>query len=56
MRNYNKVIYWSTKDNTFITEVPELLGCMTDGQTRVEAVKNTEITTGELIETAQSIR
>ena len=43
MRNYNKVIYYSTEDNAFIAEVPELSGCMADGQTHVEAVKNAEI-------------
>ncbi|MCL2230122.1 MAG: type II toxin-antitoxin system HicB family antitoxin [Treponema sp.] len=55
MNNYEIIVYWSTEDNSFIAEVPELAGCMADGQTHVEAVKNAEIAIEEWIETAQSI-
>ena len=55
MNNYEIIVYWSTEDSAFIAEVPELTGCMADGQTYVEAVKNAEIAIGEWIETAQSI-
>lgn len=51
---YELVIYWSEKDNAFIVEVPELAGCMADGQTYQEAVKNAEIIIQEWIETAQA--
>jgi len=54
MNNYEIIVYWSTEDSAFIAEVPELAGCMADGQTYVEAVKNAEIAIEEWIETAQS--
>jgi predicted RNase H-like HicB family nuclease len=55
MYNYEMIVYWSDEDNAFIAEVPELAGCMADGQTYVEAVQNAEIAIGEWIETARSI-
>jgi len=30
---YETVIYWSKDNNSYIAEVPELSGCMADGQT-----------------------
>ena len=30
---YELIIYWSESDQAFIVEVPELPGCMADGQT-----------------------
>lgn len=53
MNNYEIIVHWSTEDSAFIAEVPELAGCMADGQTYVEAVKNAEIAIEEWIETAQ---
>ena len=53
MNNYEIIVYWSIEDNAFIAEVPELAGCMADGQSYVEAVKNVEIAIAEWIETAQ---
>jgi len=53
MNNYEIIVYWSAVDNAFIAEVPELAGCMADGQTYVEAVQNAEIAIEEWIETAQ---
>ena len=29
--HYEIIIYWSTEDEAFIAEVPELAGCMADG-------------------------
>jgi len=29
---YELIIYWSNDDDSFIVEVPELPGCMADGQ------------------------
>jgi predicted RNase H-like HicB family nuclease len=55
MYNYEMIVYWSDEDNAFIAEVPELAGCMADGQTYVEAVQNAEIAIGEWIETALSV-
>lgn len=32
MHKYEVIIYWSEEDNSYIAEVPELAGCMADGQ------------------------
>ena len=40
---YELIIYWSKDDESFIVEVPELPGCMADGQTYAEAVANAEV-------------
>ncbi len=52
---YELIIYWSEEDSAFIVEVPELPGCMADGQTYQEAVANVEIVIQEWIETAKEI-
>jgi len=52
---YELIIYWSKDDNTFVVEVPELPGCMADGQTYAEAVKNAEEIINEWIETARKL-
>lgn len=52
---YEIIIYWSDGDNTFIAEVPELPGCMADGDTYQAALANTELVIQEWLETAQSI-
>lgn len=46
------VIFWSENDQKFIAEVPELSGCMADGETYQEALNNAEIIISEWIETA----
>ncbi len=53
--NYEIIIYWSKEDNFFIAEVPELAGCMADGQTYGEALQNAETNIKEWIETATSL-
>ena len=52
---YELIIYWSQEDDAFIVEVPELAGCMADGETYQEAVKNAEIVIQEWIETAKEL-
>ena len=52
---YEIIIYWSNDDNAFIADVPELPGCMADGDSYQEALANAEIVIGEWIETAQSL-
>jgi len=52
---YEIILYWSKEDNSFIAEVPELAGCMSDGPTYEEALKNAQIVIQEWIETAQSL-
>jgi predicted RNase H-like HicB family nuclease len=49
---YEIIIYWSQIDEAFIAEVPELSGCMADGQTYKEALENAEIIISEWLETA----
>lgn len=39
---YEIIIYWSTVDDAFIAEVPELPGCMTHGDTREQALASAE--------------
>ena len=55
MPKYEVIIYWSEQDNAFIAEVPELPGCMADGKTYQEVMKNTEVIIDEWIETAKMI-
>ncbi len=52
---YELIIYWSKDDNSFVVEVPELPGCVADGQTYAEAVKNAEEIIDEWIETARKL-
>ncbi len=52
---YAIVIYWSTEDNSFIAEIPELYGCMADGETYQEALRNVEIVANEWLETAREL-
>ncbi|MGD9731891.1 MAG: type II toxin-antitoxin system HicB family antitoxin [Desulfamplus sp.] len=53
---YEIILYWSQEeDESFIAEVPELAGCMADGKTYEEALKNVEIIINEWIETAISL-
>ena len=49
------IIYWSEKDRCYVTEVPELSGCMADGDSYQDAIANTEIVIAEWIETAQAL-
>jgi predicted RNase H-like HicB family nuclease len=52
---YEIIIYWSDEDQAFITEVPELPGCMADGATYQEALTNTEVVIQEWIDTAKEL-
>jgi predicted RNase H-like HicB family nuclease len=52
---YEMIIYWSDEDRAFIVEVPELPGCMADGQTYQEAVVNAETMIQEWIEAAKDL-
>jgi predicted RNase H-like HicB family nuclease len=53
---YEIIIYWSKEDRAFVAEVPELPGCMADGQTYQEALSNAEIIIQEWIETAMELK
>ena len=52
---YEVIIYWSKEDEAFIAEVPELSGCIADGNTYKEALFNVEIVIREWIETAREL-
>jgi len=55
MSKYEIIIYWSEEDEAFIAEVPELPGCMADGNTYQEALSNAEVIIQEWIETAKEV-
>jgi len=52
---YEMIIYWSEIDKSFIVEVPELAGCVADGDNYEEAVANAKQVIREWIETASSL-
>ncbi len=52
---YELIIYWSKEDNAFVVEVPELPGCMADGETYEQAVTNARQVIEEWIETARKL-
>ncbi|MCD8118852.1 MAG: type II toxin-antitoxin system HicB family antitoxin [Lachnospiraceae bacterium] len=53
MTKYSMVVTWSEPDHRYIVSVPDLPGCMADGKTPQEAVKNADIIISEWIETAR---
>ena len=53
MYKYEVILYWSNEDNNYLAEVPELAGCMADGETMAEALENIHTVMEEWIETAQ---
>jgi predicted RNase H-like HicB family nuclease len=55
MIKYEVIIYWSDEDDAFLAEAPELPGCMADGQTYQEAIKNIEMVIREWIDTAREM-
>jgi predicted RNase H-like HicB family nuclease len=56
MYKYEVIIYWSDEDSAFLAEVPELPGCMADGQTSEEALRNSQKIIAEWIATAKSLK
>lgn len=52
---YEVIIYWSSEDDAFIAEVPELPGCSADGATAGDALTNVHVVAGEWIETAREL-
>ena len=55
MTKYEIILYWSSEDDAFIAEVPELAGCVADGATRQEALANVEVVIAEWLETAREL-
>ncbi len=52
---YELIIYWSTQDESFIVEVPELAGCKADGDSYEEAIANARLIINDWIETASRL-
>jgi len=55
MHKYEVIIFWSEEDNAFIAEVPELAGCIADGESYNDALKNVQTIINEWIETAKKL-
>ena len=55
MFKYEVIVYWSNDDEAYIAEVPELPGCMVDGSTYEEAIRNAQVVIAEWIETAKEL-
>ena len=52
---YEIILYWSDEDHAYLAEVPELPGCMADGDTPRKALTNVEKVIAEWIQTAKSL-
>ena len=52
---YEIIIYWNDNDNCYLAEVPELPGCMADGETYDKCLSNLEVIIDEWIETAKEL-
>lgn len=55
MAKYSMIVSWSDEDNCYIVSVPDLPGCMADGETPQKAVENAQVIIAEWIETAQML-
>ncbi|MFW6368612.1 MAG: type II toxin-antitoxin system HicB family antitoxin [Spirochaetota bacterium] len=52
---YELIIYRSDEDQSFVVEVPELSGCMADGESYEDAVANARRVIEKWIETAREL-
>ena len=50
---YEMIVWWSSEDNAFVVDVPELPGCMAHGNTRAEAIANAEEAVAFWLQTAK---
>ena len=55
MYKYELIIYWSEKDQLYIVEIPELPGCVADGDSYENSIKNAEKIIKEWIDTANEL-
>lgn len=55
MNKYERIVFWSEDDQKWLVEVPELAGCMADGQTPLEALTNVELIIEEWLATAKAM-
>jgi predicted RNase H-like HicB family nuclease len=52
--NYSVQFIWSDEDGCYLAQVPELPGCVSDGQTYQQALENLQVILEEWIETARA--
>ncbi len=52
-RKYELIVFWSSEDDAFVVDVPELPGCMAHGATPAEAVANAQEAMEAWIEAAR---
>lgn len=52
---YEVILYWSDEDGSYIAEVPELPGCVSDGETYAGALANVEDAIRTWLETAREL-
>ena len=52
---YQMQIVWSQDDQAFLVTIPELPGCMADGETYEQAVINAQASIARWIETAREL-
>jgi predicted RNase H-like HicB family nuclease len=53
MYRYEVIIYWSSEDEAFVAEVPELPGCMAHGESYESALANAQVAISLWVETAE---
>lgn len=49
------ILYWSTEDDAFVAEVPELPGCTAHGSTQAEALQQVQDAMGLWLDTAREM-
>jgi predicted RNase H-like HicB family nuclease len=55
MLHYQINIYWSQEDQIYLAEVPELPGCIADGETYQSALENVQVIMQEWIDIAKEL-
>ena len=53
MDKYEIIIFWSSEDESYVAEIPELPGCMAHGATQAEALSNAKVAERLWIDTAK---
>jgi len=52
---YSVRIWWSDEDGAFLAKIPELPGCLADGETQEEALRNVRAVARIWIDTAREM-
>lgn len=55
MPKYEIIMWWSKEDDSYLAEVPELPGCMADGETLAELMQNVQVVIREWIDRAKEL-